>query len=85
MGRAAETEGHVLEALRLSPRDIAAYWWFWFVPGSRGPRRAKIISALVATIAALIVARLLALGLPFRIRPLYTDGIDFRLPKYQPA
>jgi tetratricopeptide (TPR) repeat protein len=27
MGRAAETEGHILEALRLSPRDIFAYMW----------------------------------------------------------
>src|SRR5262249_9656989 len=26
-GRAAETEGHILEALRLSPRDIFAYMW----------------------------------------------------------
>jgi TolB-like protein/Flp pilus assembly protein TadD len=27
MGRAAETEGHIVEALRLSPLDITAYWW----------------------------------------------------------
>lgn len=27
MGRAAETEAHVLEAFRLSPRDIAGYQW----------------------------------------------------------
>jgi tetratricopeptide (TPR) repeat protein len=27
MGRAAETEGHILEALRLSPRDTFANWW----------------------------------------------------------
>jgi tetratricopeptide (TPR) repeat protein len=27
MGQAAETEGHVLEALRLSPRDFSAYRW----------------------------------------------------------
>jgi TolB-like protein/class 3 adenylate cyclase len=27
MGRAAETEGHVLDAFRLSPRDIFAYRW----------------------------------------------------------
>jgi tetratricopeptide (TPR) repeat protein len=27
MGRAAETERHILEALRLSPRDIFANWW----------------------------------------------------------
>ena len=26
-GSAAETEGHILEALRLSPRDIHAYGW----------------------------------------------------------
>ena len=31
MGRAAETEGHVQEALRLSPRDINAYWWMFCV------------------------------------------------------
>jgi TolB-like protein/class 3 adenylate cyclase len=31
MGRAVETEGHVLEALRLSPRDINAYWWMFCV------------------------------------------------------
>ena len=31
MGRAAETEGHVREALRLSPRDINAYWWMFCV------------------------------------------------------
>jgi TolB-like protein/class 3 adenylate cyclase/Flp pilus assembly protein TadD len=31
MGRAAETEGHVLEALRLSPRDLGTYWWMFCV------------------------------------------------------
>jgi len=31
MGRAAETEGHILEAFRLSPRDIDAYRWMRFV------------------------------------------------------
>jgi hypothetical protein len=27
MGRAAETEAHINEALRLSPRDVFAYRW----------------------------------------------------------
>jgi tetratricopeptide (TPR) repeat protein len=27
LGRAEETEAHVMEALRLSPRDIGAYVW----------------------------------------------------------
>jgi TolB-like protein/class 3 adenylate cyclase len=31
MGRAAETESHILEALRLSPRDTFAPWWMLFV------------------------------------------------------
>jgi TolB-like protein/Tfp pilus assembly protein PilF len=31
LGRAAETEGHILEALRLSPRDIFAHRWLHFV------------------------------------------------------
>ncbi|OSI25794.1 adenylate/guanylate cyclase domain-containing protein [Bradyrhizobium canariense] len=31
MGCAAETEGHILEALRLSPRDVEAYQWMCYV------------------------------------------------------
>jgi TolB-like protein/class 3 adenylate cyclase/tetratricopeptide (TPR) repeat protein len=31
LGRAAETEGHILEAFRLSPRDIYAHRWMHFV------------------------------------------------------
>ncbi|TYL86974.1 adenylate/guanylate cyclase domain-containing protein [Bradyrhizobium rifense] len=31
LGRAAETEGHIREALRLSPRDVEAYQWTCFV------------------------------------------------------
>ena len=31
MGRAAETEAHILEAFRLSPRDIVAYRWMHVV------------------------------------------------------
>jgi tetratricopeptide (TPR) repeat protein len=35
MGRAAETEGHVLEALRLSPRDVSAFRWMFFVGAAK--------------------------------------------------
>jgi tetratricopeptide (TPR) repeat protein len=31
LGRAAETEGHIIEAFRLSPRDIFAHRWMQFV------------------------------------------------------
>jgi len=35
MGRSAETEGHVQEALRLSPHDTRAHFWMMFVGGAK--------------------------------------------------
>jgi TolB-like protein/class 3 adenylate cyclase len=35
LGHAEETEGHVLEALRLSPRDIFAYTWMAMAGGAK--------------------------------------------------
>ena len=35
LGRSAETEGHVREALRLSPRDTLAHLWMMFVGGAK--------------------------------------------------
>jgi tetratricopeptide (TPR) repeat protein len=35
MGQPAETEGHILEAFRLSPRDMIAYLWMYFVGAAK--------------------------------------------------
>ncbi|EIG63502.1 adenylate/guanylate cyclase domain-containing protein [Bradyrhizobium sp. WSM1253] len=35
IGRAAETEGHIRQALRLSPRDIGAFWWMMFAGNAK--------------------------------------------------
>ncbi|KRR16335.1 winged helix-turn-helix domain-containing protein [Bradyrhizobium retamae] len=35
MGRAAETEAHILEAFRLSPRDMGAYQWMYFLGAAK--------------------------------------------------
>jgi tetratricopeptide (TPR) repeat protein len=35
LGRPEETEGHVLEAIRLSPRDTAAFGWMQFVGSAK--------------------------------------------------
>jgi TolB-like protein/class 3 adenylate cyclase len=35
MGRAAETEGHINEALRISPRDVSAYTWMQIVGAAK--------------------------------------------------
>jgi hypothetical protein len=57
---------------------MAAYWWFWFTPGERDDCRRKIVSALLGMISSLVIARALASSLPFRVRPLYAAGIDYR-------
>ena len=35
LGRGEETEAHIKEAFRLSPRDIYAYWWMVFVASAK--------------------------------------------------
>jgi TolB-like protein/class 3 adenylate cyclase/tetratricopeptide (TPR) repeat protein len=35
MGRGAETEGHINEALRISPRDVSAYTWMHIVGAAK--------------------------------------------------
>jgi TolB-like protein/class 3 adenylate cyclase len=35
LGRGEETEAHIQEAFRLSPRDLTAYWWMVFVAGAK--------------------------------------------------
>jgi TolB-like protein/class 3 adenylate cyclase len=35
LGRGEETEAHIQEAFRLSPRDVTAYWWMVFVASAK--------------------------------------------------
>lgn len=59
---------------------IALLWWLWF--NRRNDDRAKevIISTVIASLAALLVARTLAFLLPFRVRPLYNGQLGFTVP-----
>ena len=56
---------------------IAAYWWVWF---RRGPDREKhrktIIAIMFATVLAVVVTRILAAVLPFRLRPVYDPNLE---------
>jgi TolB-like protein len=45
IGRAAETEAHIHEALRLSPRDIGAYWWMMFLGNAKSFRASARVAA----------------------------------------
>lgn len=56
-------------------------WWGWFrVSDGQSLARLHLISTLLGCIVAVVLARCLALLLPFRIRPLHEEGLDFTLP-----
>lgn len=61
---------------------ISAYWWFWSAGDEKSlaQRRKAVALALLATFAAIIISRLLAVVLPFRVRPMYTSGIGYHAP-----
>ena len=55
---------------------LAAYWWLWFRGGSdREERRKSIIAIMSATVLAIVVTRILAAVLPFRLRPIYVPSL----------
>ena len=57
-------------------------WWAWFRNDEhQSHHRKHIISILISCVVAIIVARGLALTLPFRLRPLHQQGLNF-LPPY---
>jgi len=60
---------------------ITIIWWVWFVNiDSYSHNRKHIIATLLSCLAALTLARGLALTLPFRLRPLHEEGLNFLLP-----
>ena len=56
-------------------------WYIWFKRDERqSHNREHTISTLFCCVIAVILARTLALTLPFRIRPLHVVGLHFLLP-----
>jgi undecaprenyl-diphosphatase len=62
---------------------VALFWWAWSrstEPEARKREREFVLSGLALSIVALVIARALALELPFRVRPRYAPNLGFRLP-----
>lgn len=60
---------------------ITIVWWLWFKkeqPGSH--HRAHIMATFVSCAIGMTLARVLAMTLPFRLRPLHEAGLNFLLP-----
>ena len=60
-------------------------WWGWFRTHPDQERhRQALMSVLFAALATLIAARVLALTLPHRIRPMHDMSVDMELPTGMP-
>lgn len=60
---------------------MSMFWWTWGKGGeSRKENRQSLALTLVATTIAVIAARILALNLPYRQRPLHNGFLHFQLP-----
>lgn len=60
---------------------LTIFWWGWFKTNEYQPYiQLHLIATLFSSFIAMIVARALAKSLPFRLRPIHEDNIDFTLP-----
>lgn len=60
---------------------LAIFWWGWFRVNKYQPYvQVHLVSTLFGCFTAMVLARALALLLPFRLRPLHEEGLDFTLP-----
>ena len=56
-------------------------WWAWFKPSPhQAANREKLVAVLFGCILAMVVARILALVTPFRLRPLHDQSLSLVLP-----
>jgi undecaprenyl-diphosphatase len=63
---------------------VSIFWWYWFRKTDAATTqrtREHVLSTLCAAIVAIVVARILALSLPFRVRPRFEPMLQhFVLP-----
>jgi hypothetical protein len=60
---------------------MALFWWAWIRYGNAHPEnKEKLLFGLISGVFATFLARVLALMLPFRVRPLHNLQLNFRLP-----
>jgi len=62
---------------------VAMFWWFWFRRGDSltvRQTREHLLCLLCAGTGAIVVARICALTLPFRVRPRFEPSLHFAVP-----
>ncbi len=60
---------------------LGVLWWLWFSPrpDSR-PMRGRLLATLAGGVVAVLVGRILANLMPFRLRPMHQPGLGFVMP-----
>ena len=60
---------------------VVLFWWVWSQEaGENSKSRELLVFGILSTACAVLAARLLALTLPFRLRPFHNPLLDFKLP-----
>lgn len=59
---------------------MAIFWWGWFKKDNQLYVRTHLVSTLFACFFAIILGRILALFMPFKLRPLHDGSLYFILP-----
>ncbi len=60
---------------------LALFWTGWFTVGkNKQYTQLHLVSTLISCFIAMVLARALALLLPFRLRPLHEESLNFILP-----
>src|SRR5258708_5199252 len=62
---------------------MSIYWWYWFRPSDPSTvqrTREHLLCTMFAAAAGLFAARILALTLPFRLRPRFEPALHLAWP-----
>jgi undecaprenyl-diphosphatase len=60
---------------------VSVFWWVWFQPGDANLRNRKtVVATMVGAVLCVVVGRLLADCLPFRVRPMNSAELGLVLP-----
>ena len=58
-----------------------AFFYLWFLPGQdRSFSRSRLLALMVVSVISIFAGRVLAILLPYRLRPLHAEGLDLQLP-----
>ncbi len=63
---------------------LTIWWVLWFQPSENQlQRRRMLLVVILAVMVSLVVNRAISVAMPYRVRPMETPGIDYRLPLFE--